>query len=300
MIPYSYNMVDMGGIDLAEANRTVVPGVYERITEAMNLCGDVILYNWKFAGIEIVPSACSIMQESDSILINGMIQVTELDMITVLGIAPPPASVVPLLANQNGTYVPEPPANGFNPVTVNVDTSIPFFPFVNAYGKNTISVEPRVSLDYTFLALAINGEASTFQNNLSISLNGQQVESTELYYSSHSGSGTQVRNARLIKSNIHCEIGDSVSLSCTNAGRYTMIVLVGIPETDISEVESVITTAGVAAVGEYDSDSICLKGYAQCAEAKLIDDIFEYTAHDVVNSGALAYSYGAGFIFWLN
>lgn len=128
MIPYSYNMVDMGGIDLAEANGTVVPGVYEKIVEAMNLCGDLILYNWKFAEISIAPSACTILQQADSILINRLIQVTELDEITVLGIEPPPPPIVPvspLDVIANGTYEAEPPASGFNPVRVAVPERIP-------------------------------------------------------------------------------------------------------------------------------------------------------------------------------
>lgn len=120
MVPYSYNMVDMGGIDLAEANGTEVPGIYEKITEAMNLCGDVILYNWEFAGISIAPSAYSILQQSNSILINGLIQVTELDQITVIGLPPPPVPVLSLEVTENGEYEAEPPISGFNPVTVNV------------------------------------------------------------------------------------------------------------------------------------------------------------------------------------
>lgn len=123
MIPFSYNMVDMGGIDLAEANHTIVPGIYEKILEAINLCGDLILYNWKFADINIVPSAYTVIQQADSILINGLIQVTELDEVTVLGIEPPPPPiepVEPLVVVQNGIYEAEPPVSGFNPVTVNI------------------------------------------------------------------------------------------------------------------------------------------------------------------------------------
>ena len=121
MIPYSYNMVDMGGIDLAEANGTVVQGLYSNIVEAMNLCGDVILYNWKFANIEIAPSACSVIQESNAILINGLIQVTELDQVTIIGLPPPIVPVVPLTVHDNGEYVASAPVSGFNPVVVDVE-----------------------------------------------------------------------------------------------------------------------------------------------------------------------------------
>lgn len=125
MIPYSYNMVDMGGIDLAEANGTVVPGVYGKIVEAMNLCGDLILYNWKFAGIDIAPSAYTVLQQTSSILINGLIQVTELNQITVIGLPPPLVPVSPLSVVENGLYEAEPPASGFNPVSVIVPERIP-------------------------------------------------------------------------------------------------------------------------------------------------------------------------------
>jgi len=125
MVPYSYNMVDMGGIDLAEANGTVVPGVYEKITEAMNLCGDLILYNWKFAGINITPSAYTVLQQANSILINGLIQVTELDQITVIAIPPPLVPVAPLEVVENGLYEVEPPQSGFNPVQVSVPERVP-------------------------------------------------------------------------------------------------------------------------------------------------------------------------------
>ena len=144
MIPYSYNMVDMGGIDLAEANGTVVPGVYERITEAMNLCGDVILYNWKFAEINIAPSAYSILHQTDSILINGLIQVTELDQITVIGLPPPLVPVSPLIANENGVYEADPPQSGFNPVRVEVPERTPVIQSLEASSNGTYLVPEGV------------------------------------------------------------------------------------------------------------------------------------------------------------
>lgn len=127
MIPYPYNMVDMGGIDLAEANDTVVEGMYAKIVEAVNDCGDVVLYNWKFAGIEIAPQHTQILLGVGVLTINTLIQVTEQDVVTVLGIAPPPPPVVPvepLNVSENGVYTATPPASGFNPVTVAVPSKV--------------------------------------------------------------------------------------------------------------------------------------------------------------------------------
>lgn len=120
MIPYPYNMVDMGGIDLAEANGTVVEGLYAKIVEAVNACGDVVLYNWKFASIEIAPQHTQILLGGNSLIINSLIQVTEQDTVTILGIDPPVVPVEPLVVNENGVYSATPPASGFNPVTVDV------------------------------------------------------------------------------------------------------------------------------------------------------------------------------------
>lgn len=122
MIPYSYNMVDMGGIDLAEANGTVVDGLYDKIVEAVNDCGDVVLYNWKFAGIEIAPQHTQILVGETSILINSVIQVTELDAVSIITLDPPTpvGGIVPLVATENRVYTAVPPVDGFNPVTVEV------------------------------------------------------------------------------------------------------------------------------------------------------------------------------------
>lgn len=185
MIPYSYNMVDMGGIDLAEANGIVVPGVYEKIVEAMNLCGDLILYNWKFAGISIAPSAYAVLQQVDSILINGLIQVTAQDVVTVLGIAPPIVPVGPLSVTENGVYTATPPASGFNPVTVSVEgpTLIPLDVVANgdyspadynADGFSAVSVEvpipaggkyQEVEPDFFGLATAYQSLDASFWTN---------------------------------------------------------------------------------------------------------------------------------------
>lgn len=122
---YEFNMVDMGGIDLATANRTIVDGLYNKLLEGIDACGNLILYNWKFAEIEIAPSSCTTLKESSSIVINGLIEVTEQDEVTVLGIAPPPVPVEPLVVTANGVYTAQSPVSGFNPVSVNVPTPAP-------------------------------------------------------------------------------------------------------------------------------------------------------------------------------
>lgn len=137
MIPYSYNMVDMGGIDLAEANGTIVDGLYAKIVEAVNSCGDVVLYNWKFAGIEIAPQYASILI-GDPIIINGAVQVTEQDMVTVPGINPDTPVFVHLTAIENGMYRPvDYDADGFNLVEVDVPPTPPILQRLDATSNGT-------------------------------------------------------------------------------------------------------------------------------------------------------------------
>lgn len=122
---YEFNMVDMGGIDIATVNGTVVEGLYNKLLEGMDACGNLILYNWKFAEIEIVPSACSILIEDDAIIVNGTIRVSSEDVVSLIWVDPPPAPVEPITITGNGVYTAQEPLSGYNPVTVDVSSSFP-------------------------------------------------------------------------------------------------------------------------------------------------------------------------------
>lgn len=138
MIPYPYNMVDMGGIDLAEANGTVVVGLYSKIVEAVNACGDVVLYNWKFAGIDIAPQHTSILL-GNPITINGAVQVTERDVVTVPGISPDPPVLLPITITENGQYSPlDYDVEGFGVVTVNVHSYYVKTPLIPPMTSDTL------------------------------------------------------------------------------------------------------------------------------------------------------------------
>lgn len=158
MIPYPYNMIDMGGIDLAEANGTIVVGLYEKIVEAVNACGDVVLYNWKFAGIEIAPQHTSILL-GNPITINGAVQVTEQDLVTVPGINPDPPVFVQLSVIENGQYNPsEYDADGFNEVNVSVPD--PPLTSLRANENGTFS-PPTGYAGFNEVIVAVSGGASS-------------------------------------------------------------------------------------------------------------------------------------------
>ena len=123
MVPYTYKMVDMKGVDLAYANGSVVEGIYQSVLDSINTCGVVVLYNWKFADIEIVPTHVdTIVSEDETITINNIIVIGSDDTVSISGIIPPPAdpTIIPLDAHENREYLVPEGVDGFNPVSVDV------------------------------------------------------------------------------------------------------------------------------------------------------------------------------------
>ena len=118
MIPYTYHMVDMGGIDLAAANHTVVEGIFSKIEDALDDTRVLVLYNMYFSKIRIPPAYCSIVAEGGAIYINDSIEVSANDEVTVIALPPPLEPVIPLSVDDNGVYAISPPQSGYNPVTV--------------------------------------------------------------------------------------------------------------------------------------------------------------------------------------
>lgn len=185
MIPYPYNMVDMGGIDLAEANGTVVEGLYAKIVEAVNACGDVVLYNWKFAGIEISPQHTSILL-GDPIIISGAVQVTEQDEVTVPGINPDPKVLVPIEITENGQYDPSDyDADGFSEVGVNVEYDPPVLVSLSVSANGTYLPSQYDAVGFSSVLVDVQGGASTLHYNVGkLAINtGQITEDADFCYS---------------------------------------------------------------------------------------------------------------------
>lgn len=78
-----FNMVDMGGIDIVESQGVAVEGLFNRLLTAMQSCRYQMLYNWKFAQIEIAPSYVELLTDGERISINGAVTITEDDVIHI-------------------------------------------------------------------------------------------------------------------------------------------------------------------------------------------------------------------------
>lgn len=128
MVPDKFNMVDMGGIDLIMMQGEEVPGLYMHLVESIAQCRYQCLYNWLFDGVIIPPTYVELrIGDEDEVVINEGITVTDDDVIHIYSIQPPAPEpeIIPLLAEENGTYSAPVGKDGFNPVTVNVPSYTP-------------------------------------------------------------------------------------------------------------------------------------------------------------------------------
>lgn len=122
-IPYTYNMVDFSGLDLATINFSVVDGIYNKIVDAIGDWGVAVFYNWFFGEIPIAPQHCQVTVEDGYLMINGIIKVTEDDKIGIDGIVPSPV-IEELTVYENGEYYVPDGVDGYNPVIVDVPDPI--------------------------------------------------------------------------------------------------------------------------------------------------------------------------------
>ena len=180
MVPQAYNMVSLDDLDLAEANGDVVEGIYSKILEAIDACGILMIANWKFAGIHIAPSYCTILQFNGYITLNGLIRITENDRVYIDGVYPAPV-ISELIAEANATYEAPSGVDGYNPVVVRVSPVIESVEFtengiyqipegIDGYGPVEVNVEspsinPYIVPDYWGLSYGYQSTSSNYYAN---------------------------------------------------------------------------------------------------------------------------------------
>ena len=119
MIPNKFSTVDLEGIDIVESQGIEIPGLYQKLTNAIMQCRYQVIYNWKFDGIVIPPSYVEMIVVNNEVKINSRISVTEDDILHVYSLEIP-AILEELNVTSNGTYTPPEGVDGFSKVTVDV------------------------------------------------------------------------------------------------------------------------------------------------------------------------------------
>ena len=119
-----FNMISMDGIDIVESQGVEVEGLYNKLLEGIAVCRYQILYNWYFANIVIPPTTVELVNDGDSISINGFISIDSNDIVRVHSLERP-SVINPISISQNGEYSAPDGVDGYNPVQVNVESPQP-------------------------------------------------------------------------------------------------------------------------------------------------------------------------------
>lgn len=114
-----FNMISMGGIDIVESQGVVVEGLYNKLLEGIANCRYQILYNWYFAKVVIPPTTVELVNDGDSISINGFISIDSNDVVHVYSLEHYP-TINPISISQNGEYTAPEGVDGYSPIQVNV------------------------------------------------------------------------------------------------------------------------------------------------------------------------------------
>lgn len=156
-----FNMVDMGGIDIVESQGTAVEGLFTRLLNAIQRCQYQILYNWKFAQIEIVPSPSELLFDGEKVSINGAITVTEDDVVHIYSLEPEPIAPViePLTVTENGEYEAPSGVDGYAPVAVNVSCVMSNYADVLYFEQGGVANATAIN-DETYPRMKISSNAT--------------------------------------------------------------------------------------------------------------------------------------------
>ena len=162
MVPDKFNMVDMGGIDLIMMQGEAVPGLYQQLMAAISNCRYQCLYNWLFDGVLIPPAYVQIENDDDEVFLNEGVSVTSDDVIHIYSVEPGPVDpeIIPLLAEENGTYNVPAGKDGFNPVTVDVPSHTPVINPITITENGTYNVPAGVDV-YAPVVVNVEGGSMT-------------------------------------------------------------------------------------------------------------------------------------------
>ena len=115
-----YNMVDLDGLDLAEVDGSIVPGIYQKIYSNLDETNREIFYHWFFAGIVLPPATVTIDNTtSGQLTVNDQIVVKSNDSVYIIGHIYVPV-IEPISITENGNYQTPVGVDGYDPITVNV------------------------------------------------------------------------------------------------------------------------------------------------------------------------------------
>lgn len=165
---------------------------------------------------------------------------------------------------------------------------------------NAGAVTPTITATANqLLVIALNTEATSYQMNTTVTHNGNTMTEDWIEYHQYVSSGTNRRNYRISVYSGTFSPNDSLSISVTNYGNYSLVIYALLDEASLTSFENAITTDDAVASGSYADAIFVLYGIDSGSSSANIEGLL-YNDGSLVTTANPGSSYSAGFIFWFN
>ena len=163
-------------------------------------------------------------------------------------------------------------------------------------GSASISDTFNVSGSYKLFVLALNGEASTYQLNIDVKINGTSITGETISFNNWAPSSENKRNYRLNEYSVSVSKNDTISIEITNRNGYSSFVW-ALVDCDEPELDKVVTNYDGVASGTNTNSGFVLQGTFNSNVGGTIE-FDAYTAGDTATTQYPGTSYKSSYIFW--
>jgi hypothetical protein len=163
-------------------------------------------------------------------------------------------------------------------------------------GSASISDTFNVSGTYKLFVLALNGEASTYQLNIDVKINGTSITGETISFNSWTPSSENTRNYRLNEYSVSVSKNDTISIEITNRNNYSSFVW-ALVECGELELDKAVSYYDKAASGTNTNSGFVLQGTFNSSVGGTIE-LDAYVAGATVVTQNPGKNYKSSYIFW--
>lgn len=162
--------------------------------------------------------------------------------------------------------------------------------------SGTQNIVATTSGRFKLFVLVMNSEASTFQLDITVTLNNTAVSGETLEYTAYSGSGTNRRNHRLAIFDVTTSVGDAITINVNNRSSYTSYVW-AIIGTDYSTLDKSLTSVDSATSGANTINGMVMYGTFNSGYGGTMF-VERYIVGTTITTADPGSGYRSSYIFW--
>ena len=209
-----------------------------------------------------------------------------------------PTIYKPSIYNGAGIYKAVAEGGGGGTKNFNLIDSLQFHVGVH---NNTINF--RNSGKFNLLVIAVNNEASDYQNNIYYQLpNASEEEAETIAYNAYNSTPENKRNYRISRKSIECVAGDLLEIRVKNTGSFTNCLAFVFDENFyVTTLKKALSVPDDNCIGSYNQDSklaVCSYIDATALNNRVL--LSAYKKDTTLCASSFSSSYCTGFIFWLD